>query len=1111
MTNEEKLMDYLKWVTADLQKTKARLLEVEAGKQEPVAIVGIACRFPGGADSPELLWDLVAEGRDAVAGFPQGRGWPEGLYDPDPDAIGHSYADEGGFLYDADRFDAHFFGISPREAMAIDPQQRLLLETSWEAIERAGIDPVALRGSDTGIFAGVMYGEYGTRLIHQMPDGFEGLIGTGSAGSVASGRVSYTLGLEGPAITVDTACSSSLVAMHVACQSLRNSECGLALAGGVTVMATPGVFIEFSRQRGLAPDGRCKSFSAEADGAGWSEGVGMLVLERLSDAQRNGRRILAVIRGSAVNQDGASNGLTAPNGPSQQRVIQKALDDARLTPADIDAVEAHGTGTALGDPIEAQALINSYGRNRPADRPLYLGSIKSNLGHAQAAAGVGGVIKMVMAMQNNLLPKTLHAERPSPVVDWSAGAVELLQQPVAWPRTGTPRRAAVSSFGIGGTNAHLILEEAPADADADADAATASPASQDSSVPALWVLSARNSTALREQAARLAESIRAADKSTTDIAAVAHALATSRTHFAHRAAAVGTNADELLAAVDAVAQAEDAPNLTRGTAAAGKTAFLFSGQGSQRPGAGRDLYAAYPVFAAALDETCTLFDPLLGRSLKELLFAEPGTPEAELLDQTLYTQPALFALQVAQYRLLETFGIKPDFLAGHSIGELSAAHAAGILSLADAATLVHHRARLMHSVATPGTMLSVRANESTVKRGIKGLDDKVSIAAVNTPTATVLSGDPVTLDELATRWQAQGRKTKFLKVSHAFHSPHQDEILSEYEALAATLTFNPPRIPIVSTLTGETAAPEQITTPQYWARQLRNTVRFADAANALAALGTTRYLELGPTPVLSSLVHETLTKAPAALTAVLNPVEQESDSLLRAIARLHTTGLPADLGAVTAVPGAAAFVDLPTYPFQRQRYWLDPSGDAPGGGRFGDGSPEAEAFWQAVRDGDLAALAGALATTPDALAGASAQDLLGALRTWHALTAAAIAGAGPASQIPDAPADDDEADPAAAMLERLAAMEPQQAEQTILDLIRVTAAGVFGLASADLIDNDENLLELGLSSFIALELSNQVAAISGLQLAPPEIFERPTPRLLAMFLRSTLDPSIVAD
>jgi len=851
-----------------------------SANEEPIAIVGMGCRFPGGVSSPEELWELLEQGTDAIGPFPEDRGWDnQALYDPDPEKIGKTYSLSGGFLHEAADFDAGFFGISPREALAMDPQQRLLLECAWEALEAAGLDPAALRGPGTGVFTGAMYHGYYTAAVESGVEdpsaALEGFASTGGAGSAVSGRISYALGLEGSAMTVDTACSSSLVAMHLAAQSLRQGECTLALAGGVTVMSTPAIFVEFSRQRGLAVDGRCKPFADAADGTAWGEGAGLLVLEKLSDARRNGHPVLAVLKGSAVNQDGASNGLTAPNGLSQQRVIRQALANAGLEPSDVDAVEAHGTGTVLGDPIEAQALIATYGQDR--DRPLWLGSVKSNIAHTQAAAGVAGVIKMVLAMRDGILPSSLHIDQPSSHVDWTAGAVRLLTENTPWQQSDRPRRAGVSSFGVSGTNAHVIIEAGPND---DVDHAEHVP---NGALP--FVLSGHTEAALRAQVEALVDG---------DPLDTAFSLATTRAALAHRSVVI---ADGVEQAREVWAGGQE----ISGVAGEHKVAFLFSGQGSQRAGMGRELYERFPVFARALDEVCATLDPQVGKPVREAMLAG--------LDDTGDAQPALFAFQVALFRLVRSWGVRPDMVAGHSVGEIAAAHVAGVLTLADAAGLVAARGRLMGALPACGAMVAVEAAESDV---LPLLGNEVSLAAVNGETAMVVSGAESAVLRIAGHFP----RTKRLRVSHAFHSPLMEPMLADFGRVVEKLSFQPPTIPFVSTVTGAPVTTE-IADPAYWVRHVRDTVRFADAVAAMRAENVTAAVEIGPDGTLTTLAAEAIPLG----VATQRKDRGEQRSAFTALATLWANGVAVDWPGVFADTDARR-VELATYSFQRKRYWM---------------------------------------------------------------------------------------------------------------------------------------------------------------------------------------------
>jgi acyl transferase domain-containing protein/acyl carrier protein len=986
MSDDEKLRYFLKRVTVDLHDSRRQLQAAEARAHEPIAIVSMSCRFPGGVTTPEALWDLVADGRDALGEFPDYRGWDlEALYDPDPDKPGTSYSRVGGFIDDAGGFDASFFGISPREALAMDPQQRLLLETSWEAFERAGIAPSSVRGSQTGVFVGLATGNYGLG-VQYMPEGVDMYVGTGTTTSVASGRIAFTLNLNGPAVTIDTACSSSLVALHWACQSLRQRESDLALAGGATVMSTPGVFIVFSRQRGMSVDGRCRAFAAGAEGTGWGEGVGMLLLERLSDARRNGHPVLAVIRGSALNQDGASNGLTAPNGPAQQRVIQAALANARLSPAEVDVVEGHGTGTTLGDPIEAQALIATYGQDRPEDRPLWLGSIKSNIGHTQAAAGVAGIIKMVKAIEHGVLPMTLHIDEPTPHVDWTAGAVELLTESRPWPESDRPRRAAVSSFGVSGTNAHVILEQptlepltpepptpeqpAPeADPAAETDDAPA-PATPLVAGPVVWPVSARSAGAVAEQAARFAAFVRA--NPAASIEDVAWSLATARSTFEHRAAVVGQDLATLAERLDSVAAGLPETGVVNGTGiSGGRMVWVFPGQGSQSVGMAAGLFEACPVFADAIVECQLALAPYVDVDIPALLTGA----DTAWLERVEVVQPVLFAVGVALARVWQRAGATAHAVIGHSQGEIVAAHVAGILSLDDAARVVAVRAQALKSLAGSGTMASIPL---TLDEITPLLCDGVGVAAVNAARSLVVSGPPEAVADLVAKVEG----AKLIAVDYASHHPSVDEVREQILSGVEGISVQAGHTPMISTVTGAVVSVESMSA-EYWVDNLRRRVEFEAAVRTALDTGHRTFVEVSAHPVLTMALAQIVVDEAHVLDTLRRDTDQPT-RLLTNLATAHSLGHAIRYDAILA---PARIIDLPTYSFQREHYWLDATGPvAPQAvAETNAVDPSHRRFWAAVDSEDLTQLAETLSVDDTDLIGTidALRPALPVLLSWR--------------------------------------------------------------------------------------------------------------------------------
>ncbi|WP_340539823.1 type I polyketide synthase [Nocardioides sp. GXZ039] len=908
--------------TVATAETRAGISQSGSGTTEPIAVVGMACRFPGGVDSPEDLWRLVDTGGDAVGEFPLDRGWDlESLFSQEASAEGRSATRFGGFLRDVAAFDAPFFGISPREAMAMDPQQRLLLTVAWEALERGGIDPAGLRGTPTGVFAGAMAQAYGPRM-HEPAGDSGGHLLTGSALSVVSGRLAYTLGLEGPALTVDTACSSSLVSLHLAVQSLRRGECSLALAGGVTVMTTPGMFIEFSRQSGLSVDGRCKAFSADADGTGWSEGAGVVVLMRLTDAVRAGREVLAVIRGSAVNQDGRSNGLTAPNGAAQERVIRQALADAGLDAEDVSAVEAHGTGTSLGDPIEAEAVRRTYGAAHDPGNPVWLGSLKSNLGHTQAAAGVGSLIKMVEALRHGTLPRTLHAEIPSPHIDWSDGTVRLLDSPVPLDAEAPgPSRVGISGFGISGTNAHLVLEQAPTSPDGATDAAPDSftgseaiqPVAAAEDAPTVWVFSARSAAGLIDYALRLRE-----HAVTADLTVTSRTLA-RRSRLEHRVVVVAHDRTDLLEALDAVAEGRPHPAVIAGTALAEvQPVLLFPGQGTQWVGMARDLLDQSQVFWDAMCEVDGTLGSHIDWSVLDVVRDEAGAPA---LDTAEVIQPTLFAVMYSLAALWRSVGVAPAAVIGHSQGEIAAACVAGAVSLTDAARLVVRRSRVLGGLAGVGGMVTVPLTADEATELISPWSDRLWVAIHSSPHDSVVGGDLEALDALE---RAHGDRLPLRRVAigYAAHTPHIDRVEDDIRAAVAEVTPQAASVPIVSSVTGTAIDPLDLG-PEYWWRGLREPVLFTEAvASASATVARPLFIEASPHPALTAHAEETLHVLGRSGSAVASLRRGAGGwkQFVRSVAAAFTAGAPVDWTQVSGTgPSSCA---VPTYPFQNGHYWL---------------------------------------------------------------------------------------------------------------------------------------------------------------------------------------------
>ncbi|MDF5720952.1 MAG: amino acid adenylation domain-containing protein [Rhizonema sp. PD37] len=943
MSNTSDNINYrllLKNAYLELTNARSKLDAIEQARTEPIAIVGMGCRFPGGVNNPEAFWHLLYEGRHATKEVPSNRWDIDFYYDPDPEVPGKMYTRYGGFLNEVDKFDPQFFGISPREATSIDPQQRLLLEVTWEALENASIAVEGLRGSQTGVFIGVGFDDYSQLSINSGdPTCIDAYTLLGNSQSIAVGRLSYILGLQGPTMQLDTTCSSSLLGVHLACSSLRSRECNLAIAGGVNLMLSPTTTIGFCKLKALAPDDRCKSFDADADGYVRGEGCGIIVLKRLSEAIADGDNILATIRGSAVNHDGQSNGLTAPNGSAQEAVIRQALFNAGVEPTQIQYVEAHGTGTPLGDPIEVLALGKVLAQGRSEGDRLAIGSVKTNIGHLEAAAGIASLMKVVLALQHKLIPPTLHLKQPNPYIPWQKLPIEVPTVPTPWSTKQHPHLAGVSSFGMSGTNVHLIIEEAPVESQESKSQDGESSTADTTERPVyLLTLSAKSEKALQQVIRSYQEFL--LNHPEVFLADVCFTANTGRSHFAHRLAVVARTTSELGEKLSVIAAGNETVGLVSGEVSRKrpKIAFLFTGQGSQYINMGRELYNTHPIFRQTLDQCDEILRPFLEHSLLEVLYPpqveemgiwgagekfvenSPSSSSSVPIDQTAYTQPALFAFEYALYQLWKSWGIEPDVVMGHSVGEYMAATVAGIFSLEDGLKLIAHRGRLMQQLPPGGEMVSLTASEEEVRQIIAPLQDKVAIAAINGPESVVISGASEDIGTICHKLEAQGIKTKLLQVSHAFHSPLMTPMLKEFEQVANHVTYKRPQIPLISNVTGQ-LADEQITTPEYWVSHVRQTVRFATGMQTLHQQGCDLFLEIGAKPILLSMGHQCLPEKECFWLPSLRTGIPEWQQLLSSLSQLYVQGVKVDwLGFEGDYPHAK--VELPTYPFQRQRYWI---------------------------------------------------------------------------------------------------------------------------------------------------------------------------------------------